>query len=199
MSVGQFFRRVGPRANFPYNLFFETNIDSSLLSGNGTYGTMLAHKAIAGESLPRILIKIKGEIVLIKKYFACFLSLLILTGLLTPLSVHAQSDSVEKVRSKVQNLATNRDKQIEVKLHDKTKIKGYIVSVDSDSFTIADSSTATAQKVLYSDVNEVKKVSNGFSAKTWLILGGVAAGTVATWLIVKPAVCDGGAQTRGIC
>ena len=134
-----------------------------------------------------------------KKYFACFLSLLIFTGLLTPLSLHAQSDPVEKTRSKVQSLSAKRDKQIEVKLKDKTKIKGYIVSVDSDSFTIADSSTAASQKVLYSDVEDVKKVSNGFSAKTWLILGGVAAGTVATWLIVKPAVCDGGAQSRGIC
>ena len=136
---------------------------------------------------------------MVKKYFACLLSLLIVVGLLVPGSVSAQSDSAEKTRSKVQNLSTNRDKQIEVKLHDKTKIRGYIVSVDSDSFTIADSSTAASQKVLYSDVNEVKKVSNGFSAKTWLILGGVAAGTIATWLIVKPAVCDGGAQSRGIC
>ncbi len=136
---------------------------------------------------------------MVKKYFAGLLSLLIVVGLLVPGSVSAQSDSAEKTRSKVQSLSTNRDKQIEVKLHDKTKIKGYIVSVDSDSFTIADSSTAASQKVLYSDVNEVKKVSNGFSAKTWLILGGVAAGTIATWLIVKPAVCDGGAQSRGIC
>lgn len=136
---------------------------------------------------------------MVKKYFACLLSLLILTGFLRPFSAHAQSDSVEKTRTKVQTLSTKHDKQIEVKLHDKTKIKGYIVSVDSDSFTVADSSTATSQKILYSDVAEVKKVSNGFSAKTWLILGGIAAGTVATWLIVKPAVCDGGAQSRGIC
>lgn len=135
---------------------------------------------------------------MVKKYFACLLSLLIVVGLVAP-SINAQSHSVDKTRSKVQTLSAKRDKQIEVKLHDKTKIKGYIVSVDSDSFTVAGSSTATSQKVLYTDVDEVKQVSNGFSAKTWLILGGVAAGTVATWLIVKPAVCDGGAQSRGIC
>jgi hypothetical protein len=93
----------------------------------------------------------------------------------------------------------NRDQQIEVKFHDNTKIKGHIVSVDPDSFTLNDGNTATPQRILYSEVDEVKKVSRGFSAKTWLILGGVAAGTVATWLIVKPAVCDGGAQSRGIC
>jgi hypothetical protein len=32
-----------------------------------------------------------------------------------------------------------------------------------------------------------------------LIVGGIAAGAITTWLIVKPAVCDGGAQTRGVC
>jgi hypothetical protein len=151
------------------------------------------------ESSAGILINDKGEFVLVKKYFACLLSVLILSGLVIPGSVRAQSGSTEKTRSKVQTLSTNRDKQIEVKLKDKTKIKGYIVSLESDSFTITEKSIASTQSILYSDVDEVKKVSNGFSAKTWLILGGVAAGTVATWLIVKPAVCDGGAQSRGIC
>jgi len=39
----------------------------------------------------------------------------------------------------------------------------------------------------------------GLSTKSWIIIGGAAAGTIITWLIVKPAFCDGGAQTRGIC
>jgi hypothetical protein len=125
--------------------------------------------------------------------------MLIFTTLVVPGPVSAQSESVEKTRTKVQTLSMNRDQQIEVKFHDNTKIKGHIVSVDPDSFTLNDGNTATPQRILYSEVDEVKKVSRGFSAKTWLILGGVAAGTVATWLIVKPAVCDGGAQSRGIC
>jgi hypothetical protein len=136
---------------------------------------------------------------LVKKYLVCLLSMLIFTTLVVPGPVSAQSESVEKTRTKVQTLSMNRDQQIEVKFHDNTKIKGHIVSVDPDSFTLNDGNTATPQRILYSEVDEVKKVSRGFSAKTWLILGGVAAGTVATWLIVKPAVCDGGAQSRGIC
>jgi hypothetical protein len=142
---------------------------------------------------------IKGRYVLVKKYLVCLLSMLVFAALVVPGPVNAQSDSVEKTRTKVQTLSIDRDKPIEVKLHDKTKIRGYITSVDPDSFTITDGKTATSQRIPYSDVNEVKKASSGFSAKTWLILGGIAAGTVATWLIVKPAVCDGGAQSRGIC
>lgn len=136
---------------------------------------------------------------MVKKYFVCLLSMLVFAALVIPGPVSAQSESVEKTRSKIQTLSINRDKPIEVKLHDKAKIKGHITSVDPDSFTITDAKTATSHRISYSDVSEVKKASSGFSAKTWLILGGVAAGTVATWLIVKPAVCDGGAQSRGIC
>ena len=136
---------------------------------------------------------------MLKKYLVCLLSMLVFAAWVVPGPVSAQSESVEKTRTKVQTLSINRDQQIEVRFHDRTKIKGHIVSVDPDSFTINDGNTATPQRILYSEVDEIKKVSKGFSAKTWLILGGVAAGTVATWLIVKPAVCDGGAQSRGIC
>jgi hypothetical protein len=32
-----------------------------------------------------------------------------------------------------------------------------------------------------------------------VILGSVVGGALVTWAIVKPALCDGGAQTRGPC
>jgi hypothetical protein len=143
-------------------------------------------------------IYLKEICVLVKNFFAWVLSILFL-ALSIPVSINAQSASIEKTRSKVQTLSLDRDKQIEVKLSDKTKIKGYITSVDADSFTLTDRKTSTSQTIFYGEVDDVKRASSGFSAKTWLILGGVAAGTVATWLIVKPAACDGGAQTRGIC
>lgn len=138
---------------------------------------------------------------MIRKYFAFLLSVLIVAcGLTVPGSAKAQAVSnEEKTRAKVQSLSVNRDKKVEVRLRDKTKWKGYITSVESDSFTLTDSNTANSQKFSYAEVEDVKKIAGGASTKTWLIIGGIAAGTVATWLIVKPAVCDGGAQTRGIC
>ncbi len=121
-------------------------------------------------------------------------------SLALPSHAAAQSTTdTEKIRAKVQILSTSKDSEVEVKFHDKTKIKGYIASVEPVSFTLKDSKMGTSQSIAYSEVDSVSKAGRGVSTKTWLILGGVAAGAVTTWLVVKPAVCDGGAQTRGIC
>lgn len=116
-----------------------------------------------------------------------------------PVTATAQSTTqVDKIRAKVQVLATSKDSQVEVKFRDRTKLKGYIDAVDPLSFTLRDPKSGTSQSIAYSEVESVSK-SGGVSTKTWLIVGGIAAGAVTTWLIVKPAVCDGGAQTRGVC
>jgi hypothetical protein len=138
---------------------------------------------------------------LIKKHLAILLSVIITAlSLVFPYTVTAQSSAdVDKIRAKVQTLSVSRDTQVEVKFRDKTKAKGYIASVEPMSFSLRDPKTSTSQTIAYSEVDNVSKASGGPSTKTWLIIGGVAAGVVTTWLIVKPAVCDGGAQTRGIC
>jgi hypothetical protein len=117
----------------------------------------------------------------------------------TTFAQSSNSDDVAKVRSKVQELSLNRDQKIEVKLKDSTKFKGNISNVSPDSFSLTEAKTAKTETFNYAEVAQVKKSGGGLSTKTWLILGGVAAGVVTTWIIVKPAVCDGGAQTRGIC
>ena len=136
-----------------------------------------------------------------KKYAAVALSLsLTVVNLALPSPATAQSNAnIEKVRAKVQILSASKDSQVEVKFRDNTKAKGYITSVEPISFNLRDSKAGTSQSIAYSEVDSVNKAGDGVSTKTWLIIGGVAAGAVTTWLIVKPAVCDGGAQTRGIC
>jgi hypothetical protein len=126
--------------------------------------------------------------------------LTIALSLTFPHAASAQSTvDVEKTRSKVQRLSVERDKKMEVKLRDNTKYKGYITAIEPDSFTFSDAKTAQTQKFAYSEVEDVKKAGGGISTKTWIIIGSVAAGSIITWAIVKPAFCDGGAQTRGIC
>jgi len=138
---------------------------------------------------------------LIRKQLARALSLTITAMMLAlPSLALAQSNAeIERVRGKVQVLSTSRDTQVEVKFRDKTKIKGYITSVEPVSFTLRDPKSGASQSIAYSEVDSVSKADDGVSTKTWLIIGGIAAGAVTTWLIVKPAVCDGGAQTRGAC
>ena len=117
-----------------------------------------------------------------------------------PATATAQSTAeIDKIRAKVQILSASKDSQVEVRFRDKTKVKGHIAAVEPVSFTLRDPKDGTSQSIAYSEVDSVSKADSGISTKTWVILGGVAAGVVTTWLIVKPAVCDGGAQTRGVC
>ena len=117
-----------------------------------------------------------------------------------PATVTAQSNAdTEKIRVKVQTLSASKNSQVQVKFRDNTKVKGYIDAVEPVSFRLRDPKDGTTQSIAYSEVESVSKASDGVSTKTWLIIGGVAAGAVTTWLIVKPAVCDGGAQSRGLC
>ena len=46
--------------------------------------------------------------------------------------------AVEKVRAKVNKLGVGRNIRVEVKLHDDTKLKGYISAINPDSFNLTD-------------------------------------------------------------
>ena len=106
----------------------------------------------------------------------------------------------EQTRAAVQKAGVGREARVEVKLRDDTKVKGYVSGAGADSFTVTDAKTGAAQTLAYTDVARVQRQGNGLSARTKVIIGAaVAAGLVVTWLIVKPALCDGGAQTRGPC
>jgi hypothetical protein len=135
-----------------------------------------------------------------KRIFAILMSITILTGtfgLQAAFGQSAYNAQASKARAKVESLGNNA--RVEVKLRDKTKVKGNVTAITADSFTVSDSKTGTTTTVAYNEVDEVKKPGSGLSTKGWIIIGAAAVGTVVTWIIVKPAFCDGGAQTRGIC
>ena len=133
---------------------------------------------------------------------------IMLMGMLLAITVgfhraHAQSGQddpgVTKVRTDVFKLGVGEKARVEVKLRDNGRLKGYVGEAKVDSFTIVDSESGYRQTIAYADVDKVKKAGSGISTRSWIILGAAAVGAVATWAIVKPAVCDGGAQTRGPC
>lgn len=107
--------------------------------------------------------------------------------------------AVEKLRARVQKIGVGRNARVEVKLRDNTQLKGYISAAEQDSFTVTDSRTGSTRTVSYADSSSVKKAGGGLSAKSWIILGAAVVGTAVTWVIIKPVLCDGGAQTRGPC
>ena len=138
---------------------------------------------------------------MIKRIFAIVISVTVLMGSFGLQAALGQAVAFDaqasKVRAKVDSLGNNA--RVEVKLKDTTKVKGNISAITPDSFTVTDAKTGTTNTVAYADVAEVKKPGSGLSTKSWIIIGAAAVGTVVTWIVVKPAFCDGGAQTRGIC
>jgi hypothetical protein len=145
--------------------------------------------------------------IVLKRMLAIMLTGMMLTVAVGFRHVNAQSlqdagqnDSrTARVRMDVFKLGVGKKAQVDVKLRDNSKVKGYISEATDDAFTVVNSTNGSNQRIAYAGVANVKKSGGGFSARSWIILGAVAAGAVATWLIVKPAVCDGGAQDRGPC
>ncbi len=111
----------------------------------------------------------------------------------------AQLKATEKARASVLKFGVGRTSRVEIKLNDQSKVKGYISEAGQDTFTVVDLQTGSSQKLAYADVAQVKKLGGGLSTGTWLIIGGAAAAAIVIGVIAKPAVCDGGAQSRFPC
>jgi hypothetical protein len=140
---------------------------------------------------------------MIRKTFALILSAILLSTAFGLKTIQAQTGKdaqlAGETRAKVQKLGLGRDARVEVKLRDTTKLKGYISEAGQDSFTVTDSKTGAAQSIAYLDVAQVKKPGSGLSTRGWVIIGAAAVAAVIVAIVVKPAVCDGGAQSRFPC
>lgn len=85
----------------------------------------------------------------------------------------------EKAKADVAKRGTGPKAKVNVKLKDKTKLKGYINQTGSDSFTLADSETGQMRTLAYAEVSEVKK-SGGLSLLTKIgIAVGIFVGVLA--------------------
>jgi hypothetical protein len=140
---------------------------------------------------------------LFKRTFAVLISGVILATSFALQSVQAQAgsdtDAASRARLRVEKSGVGSDARVEVKLLDGTRLKGYVSAKEQDSFTLTDRKTGAASVVRYAEVSEVKKSGGGLSSTSWIIIGSAIAGAVVTWVIVKPAFCDGGAQTKFPC
>jgi len=75
----------------------------------------------------------------------------------------------EKVKEGISKIGTGAAAHVEVKLRDKTKLKGYVSEANEDSFVTVDEKTNATSTVAYSQVQQVK--GNNLSTAAKIAIG----------------------------
>lgn len=86
----------------------------------------------------------------------CLLFSLTLFAPAATLPQQQERQFAEKVRAAVARLGTGTAARIEVRLRNKTKIKGYVSVADEHGFVVVDGKTGVATQVTYPQVGKVK-------------------------------------------
>jgi hypothetical protein len=61
-----------------------------------------------------------------------------------------------KVKTSIEKLGSGKDAKVEIKLYDKTKLKGYIDQIEESSFSVTDSTSGLRTEVPYRNVKQIK-------------------------------------------
>ena len=115
-----------------------------------------------------------------KKYLVLGLTVLVINLFLSS-SVFAgtarekESKLAERVKTNIAKLGTGKDAQVEIKLRDKTKLKGYVSEIKENSFVVVDAKTGNAAEVPYSNAKQVKGNNLSTGVKIALVVGLIAA------------------------
>ena len=86
-----------------------------------------------------------------------------------------QARFTEKVKSSIARLGTGEDARVQVKLQDKTKLKGYVGEAGGKDFVIVEPKTGATTRVAYAQVKQVTGHNLSTGAKVAIGLGIVAA------------------------
>jgi small nuclear ribonucleoprotein (snRNP)-like protein len=74
-----------------------------------------------------------------------------------------------KVKTNITKLGTGQDARVEVKLRDKTKLKGYVSQINENSFVVIQDTTGTATEISFPNAKQVK--GNNLSSGVKIAIG----------------------------
>jgi hypothetical protein len=86
-----------------------------------------------------------------------------------------------KVRQGIEKLGSGSNTRVEVKLRDKTRLKGYISEISENGFVVTDLKTGASNKVAYAEVKQIKGNNMSTGAK---IAIGIGIGVGITILVL---------------
>ncbi|MFN2453370.1 MAG: hypothetical protein ABR577_04040 [Pyrinomonadaceae bacterium] len=132
-----------------------------------------------------------------RKFFATVLSVTLIFTAFGFRSARAQTGKdtdAEKVRANGRKMNIGRDARVEVRMRDKTKLKGYLSATGQETFTVTDAKTGATRTLAYADVMQLRKPGGGLSTRALVIIGvAVVAAVIVGATVIRPVVCDGGA------
>lgn len=91
----------------------------------------------------------------------------------------------EKVKAGISKLGTGSDARVEVKLRDKTKLKGYVSEAGEDNFVVVDEKTGASSTVPYVQVKQVKGNNLSTAAEIAIGVGVILLPIVVVLLLVS--------------
>ena len=121
-----------------------------------------------------------------KKLLSMVIACLVLSAVsVRPVAAASKADKearfAAKVKTGIEKLGVGRDTRVEIKLRDKTRLKGSISETSENGFVITDPKTGASNTVAYTDVSQVKGNNMSTGAK---IAIGIGIGAAVTILVV---------------
>ncbi|MDQ3710598.1 MAG: hypothetical protein M3388_00020 [Acidobacteriota bacterium] len=92
-----------------------------------------------------------------------------------------------KVKNELIKLGTGTDARVEVKLRDKTKLKGYVSQINENSFVVVEDNTNTPTEVPYPQTKQVK--GNNLSTGVKIAIG-VGIGVALVFIVLFFLITD---------
>jgi hypothetical protein len=122
----------------------------------------------------------------VKKLLTMIVACLVLTAVsVRPVAAASNAEKqlrfAGKVKSGIAKVGSGLETRVELKLRDKTRLKGYISEIGENEFVVTDAKTGASNRVAYTDVAQVKGNNLGTGAK---IAIGVGIGVGLTILVV---------------
>lgn len=96
----------------------------------------------------------------------------------------------QKIKKQVTEIGVGEKSKVRVELQNRTKIKGYISSIDNDSFTITEKKTGMLTKIEYAQTQKVKLGYGLPTAVTIGVVAGLATAAVIALAILGKRYCN---------
>lgn len=97
------------------------------------------------------------------------------------------AEFASKVKANIAKLGSGPDARVEVKLRDKTKLKGYISLIRDDSFIVADAKTGATTEVPYPRVASVSGKNLSTGATVAIAVGAAVGITILVLFLIAKA------------